>query len=162
MAPHCRIPASALYQLLQRRLPPQLAWQLLALSSVLLVAGVPTPPLPISQSFVTLCLVKTFQRSLESVLITTNYDVNSARFFYHPFLFLSISFWRQVNISAGMGDPDYRFPCLPTHRAVTEPKDCASAAALACGASRAPALSLPHYPFPKSHFSPGLCQLRQI
>lgn len=71
---------------------PQAGTAAPALSSALVVAAVPTPALPISQSFVTLCLVKTYQHCLESVLVTTTYNVNSAGvgvFFYHPFLFLS-------------------------------------------------------------------------
>lgn len=69
---------------------PQAGTAAPALSSALVVAAVPTPALPISQSFVTLCLVKTYQHCLESVLVTTTYNVNSAGvgfFFLPPFPF---------------------------------------------------------------------------
>lgn len=140
-----------------RGCPPQLTRHLSALSSVLL-AGVPTPALPVSQAFVTLCLVKTSQHSLESVLITTTYEVNSAGFFLSPFPLL---FWGRVRISAGMGHPDYSSPVCRLTGWSLHPRTAQVSPCLGVGPARHPPCPC-HAVLSQSHFSMGFYQLRQL
>lgn len=86
VVPRCRIPASASDLQLRPQLPP--GWQRSPrLFRQLLLLGYPRLLFQISQSFVTRCLLKTSQRSLESALTTANCNVNSAGCFLPPFPF---------------------------------------------------------------------------